>query len=191
MTNYLTFQKGGAYIADLISICNEVRQNGSNQNVAEFCVNFPGQEVDVKLLINLAYQPNVNLAPASQSVYLLGFKNSAGTYVFNTFPAPHNYLMLPLDGSYKGLGYATGFGKDFVITNENLRAAIASLQYHVPGNKIDEVIKNALTRLIIGSSEAIRSKSVGDGINSILGTTGLYAPDWDIIHSWNGQGLGW
>jgi len=193
MPTSLRLAPGGAYLSNLTTTCNVIRTNGTLVNVSRCTVTHPQVAGNIQLLINLAYQPNGTLPPATASLYVLGFANAATTYTFDLGPFPGGpipgvVVLNGLNGSYASLGYPTGFD-GLLINDANLQSSIQALQAYT-GGVYTPLFLNSLTRLIIASSEALRLNSVGTAVGSVLGNSTNYAPNWLTVHNWGGHTLG-
>ncbi len=143
--------------------------------------------------MNMVYIPNYlpNKESITASLYILGFYNQHGIYKFNIQPWPGQAIegtVLNSDGSYPSLWYNNGSFP--TITAENIRESIVHLLNFQKKqlNKSDVATCQALVRLIIVTSEAIRFLHVAHGIESTLKIRGSqYRTPWQKIHHWNGM----
>ena len=60
---------GGAYTADISRLRAQIRENGTIPNISTVTISYPMTATTVDIHINLAYQPNSNLAPINGSLY--------------------------------------------------------------------------------------------------------------------------
>ena len=102
---------GGAYNSDIRNLRSAIRATGSNATHEWVTVSHPtatNNRLDV--LVNLAFQPNKHHGKVDGSLYILGFRNSTGTYHFHPFPVPANppagSIAINAKGTYGSLGWA-------------------------------------------------------------------------------------
>ncbi len=186
MTIRLT--RGGAYTSDIRALRQQIRQNGARANTAYVTVCHPTQNESVDLIINMAFEPNGAFPRPPASLYVLGFRNTHGTYTFAIAPwpvAPIAGTILAQDGSYGSLGCAHGLP---VISSGNLGLAVTTLSNY-SGGAVDQPMKDGLARLIIAVAEGARFGEVERGIDSVL-NAGTYAPSLDTLRNWGGRTLG-
>ncbi len=184
----LRLQTGGAYTADIASLRDSIRANGTKLTLANIIVSHPKAKGAIKLLMNLAYNSNAqaNIDPANASLYILGFINGNNTYLFNLDPTPYPNLQgtkLNSDGSYPSLGYNFELPS---ITDDNLASSIdALINFNQQRITRRNAVAGGLTRLIIACSEAIRFNTVENGVNNAISGT-PYETSWALVHNWNG-----
>lgn len=198
----IRFQKGGAYDSDIRSLRDAIRANAVNVNCVAVSVIHPkaqGQPPPV-FYLNMAYQANSQMPPASASLYIVAFRNGAGAGFRFNLPAfvatfsnpplvPHGapaFAALASDGSYGTLGSAHQFPN---INDANLATAVTTVANYAGGDP-NAPMQAALVRLVIALSEAVRFGSVETGVAGVLGTGGTFNPPWDQIHAWGGHTLG-
>lgn len=183
-------KSGGAYTADISSLCRQIRVNGTLPNLQAVTISHPGTAFTVDLHINMAYQPNSNLPPINGALYAVAFSNAAGTWHFNVGAIGVALPGVPfpggIDGSYASLGYAMGLP---AITDANLSAAINAVHGYA-GGVVGAPVLDGMARLIIAVNEATRFDAVKSGVDSVLGNAGSYAPPVATIHNWGGHIIG-
>ena len=195
----LRLERDGSYVTDIEEICRKIRGNGTNRTTD--ALNVSCGDAEAMLFINLAYSSNKIRDPnLAESLYIVGFKGKNNeNYRFND-PAfagmvPENpKIFHASNGSYSKLGYPNGFfdnsGAPLLIDKAGLVAALDVVSKYQPGNNQD--IRPHLTKLIIVSSEAVRSSVVSENVGKMLqGNSSTYAPqkDWDVMHAWGGKSL--
>ncbi len=187
----IRLQHGGAYTADISSLRAQIRANGTNPVLAVVTVSHPLAAQTVDLQLNLAYQPNSALPPINGSLYTVAFGNTHGTWHFNVgaigVPLPGALLPGALGGDYASLGYPMGLPN---ITDANLLAAVNAIAGYAGAAPVPPAVLDAMTRLIITVSEAVRFDEVCAGLNSVLGNLSTFVPPVVQIHNWGGHTLG-
>lgn len=191
----LRLQRGGAYTSDITSLRRDVRANGTAAALALVTVSHPLAAHTVDLSINLAYEPNGAMPPIAGSLYVVAFGNPApaGTWHFAVggvgLPLPGALIPGGLAGSYASLGYPLGLPN---LTDANLAAAVDAAATYAGAGPVAPAVLDALARLIIVSSEALRFQEVMTGVDDILGqpAPAQYAPPVATIHNWGGHTLG-
>lgn len=187
----IRFQHGGAYIADIGALRNQIRANGTVAHIQAIPVSHPLQPAaNLTVFVNLAYQPNGALAPANASVYLVGIGNANGNWHFNiggVAGLPGAAFPGNPDGSYNSLGYAHPPLPN--ITDATLSNAVAALSGY-NGGALNAALLDSLARVIVAVSEAARFSDVSGGVAGVLGNAGAYAPNLGQLHAWGGHTLG-
>ena len=192
----IRLQHGGAYNTDIANLRNAIRANGTQVQcnpLDPLVITHPlAENVQARLYINLAYQSNSALPPATASLYVVAFQNTDNiVYRFNIpelvggvcgFPDAE---VVPSNGSYQQLGRSMSFEE---INDYRLGQAVRDVAGY-QGNWNDN-IQRALVNLIVSTSEAARFSTVEAGIASVLGNENSYNPNWNEIHDWGGHILG-
>ncbi len=212
MTLRLRLNDPHSYNSDILAITSAVRANGINNRLE--LIDVSSGENSVRLLINLPYSANTRHQTVSASLYIIGFQNNNGVFIFNDnnyhkrFSEQfqnQNYNNLDgINGSYASLGFSNSFsGLDnnnnhhpLQLTLHNLNAAVRNIASFSNNDNWDERNSANITRLIITSSEAVRSRDVCRGVALSLNRptenhVPTYNPNdhWDIMHNWRGSGL--
>ncbi len=190
--NYsLRLTKGNHYLADLKAIIDSIKVNGNKAQCHSIVVSHP-EGYDIELFMNFGLEQNSCNPPVKYSLNILGFKNSKSQeFTFNINPFPcidlnFNAKKLNIDGTYKSLGFPMQLPK---IKNIDLLNSIQILNNFSSSNEIGKQECEALARLIIITSEAIRFTSVANGIKNILENENEFTPNSFEIIGWGGHSI--
>ena len=191
MNYQLTLAKNGVYTSDLKTIIDDIRKNGTEPKCHTITISHP-KGIAIELYMNFALEQNRNNPPKNASLNILGFKtNTNDEFVFDINPFPcsefsKNATKILINGSYRSMGYPMDLP---VITDSNLHQSIEILNNFKIANEIQKKELDALTRLIITISEAVRFSSVAIGINSVLGNDTSFTPNSFEIIGWGGHSI--
>lgn len=191
MNYQLELNKNGMYLSNLNTIIDYIKMNGDKPTCHTITVSHP-KGTEIQLYMNFALEQNSNNPPKYASLNILGFKTNSGEefkFDINPFPcsefSKHTNNLL-ISGSYKSLGYPIELPK---ISDENLFESIEILKNLTTTTKIGKIQFDAITRLIIATSEAVRFSSVSNGINSVLGNNSSFNPNPFEIIGWGGHSI--
>ncbi|MEC4004337.1 ribosome-inactivating family protein [Flavobacterium sp. SUN052] len=191
MNYQLTLSSGAVYLSNLKTIIDYIKKNGNKPTCHTISISHP-KGIEIQLYMNFALEQNSDCPPKYASLNILGFKTTTGEeFVFDINPFPcsefsKNATTIPINGSYKSLGYPLNLP---IITDSNLLESITILNQFKGTKEIQKQELDALTRLIIATSEAVRFSSVANGINSVLGNSSNFTPNSFEIIGWGGHSI--
>lgn len=191
MNYQLKLNGNETYLSNLNTIIDYVKINGDKPTCHTITISH-SKKTEIQLYMNFALEQNSNNPPKYASLTILGFKTNSGEnfkFDINPFPCSEfleNATNLPMSGSYKSLGYPTELPN---ITDENLFESIEILKNYTSKTKIEKPQLDAIARLIIISSEAVRFSSVAKGVASILGNQSSFSPNSFEIIGWGGHSI--
>lgn len=191
MSYKLRLESDRVYLLDLQTIINSVKINGNKATCDSVIVSHP-KGAEILLHMNFGLEQNVKNPPAVASLNILGFKTQNGQeFIFKDVPfscdkIEKNAQKLAINGSYKSLGYAMSLP---LITDANLFESIVLLNKIGNADEIGQQEYDALARLIIILSGAIRFATVANGINNILGNSNTFSPNLFELIGWGGHSI--
>ena len=191
MNYQLTLNGNDMYLSNLKTIIDYIKINGDKPTCHTITISH-SEKAEIQLYMNFALEQNSNNPPKYASLNILGFKNSSGEsfrFDINPFPCEEilkNANKLSISGSYKSLGYPTELPK---ISYENLFESIEILKNYTQKTKIEKPQLDAIARLIIISSEAVRFSSVAKGVASVLNNQTNFSPNSFEIIGWGGHSI--
>lgn len=190
--NYkLRLDANGIYVSDLQTIIDSIKVNGNKVTCDSVLVSHP-KGAEVKLHMNLGLETNSNNPPALASLNILGFKSKGNqNFIFDIDSITCDEIKLKanklnINLSYKSLGYSMTLPS---VTDENLFESITILNSITNESTMGQKEYDALARLIVVSSEAIRFTSVANGVNKILGNENSFTPNLFEIIGWGGHSV--
>jgi hypothetical protein len=179
------------YHNDLTLIRNSIKVNGNLAKCYIIKVLY-SDDINIDLHMNFALEQDSQKPPVKASLNLLGFINKNEIeYQFNINPFPcddfsEKAIKLKTDGSYKNLGYLMDLPK---ISTSNLIDSITFLSEYVKENKESKTFYEAIAKMSIITSEAIRFSSVESGIKEILENNLEFTPNSFEIIGWGGHSI--
>jgi len=191
MDYLLRLNSNRIYTSDLKTIIDSIKMNGNNAKCHSITLSHP-KGVEIALFMNFALEQNSYNPPTNASLKILGFKIKNGNeFLFNINPFPcqnsnKNAQKIAIDGTYKSLGFPMELPK---ITAVNLFESIVILNNYDTVRPIEKKECEAITRLIIATSEAIRFSSVANGISSVLENDTAFTPNSFEIIGWGGHSM--
>lgn len=170
-----------AYRADIAQLRRAARENGARTNPSDVPVDIPNapRGYALSLIVNLACEPDRSLDAPTASLDLLGFVNPHGMFRFRRHPPlwapPASSFDLGVDGSYRLLGYADAPLPG--ISSANLiGSAILLSRFHGPVPIGPGIVADALARLSIAVSEALRFVATENAVAAALDNGVGYHP---------------
>lgn len=187
----LRLYSADAYLNDVNFIRNSIKVNGNLAKCHVIKVLY-SDEISVNLHMNFALEQDPKKPPMKASLNLLGFNNKHEVeFKFNINPFPcddfsEKAIQLNTDGSYKNLGYLMDLPK---VSLTNLIDSITMLSNYEKENKENTTFREAIARMSIITSEAIRFSSVESGIKEILENNLEFTPNSFEIIGWGGHSI--
>jgi hypothetical protein len=187
------------YLIDLGKICKFIRENQQGNDPKIIKCNLMHKdagdnEAMAVVILNYAFDKEKKV---DGSLYMLGFVGKDNrVYFFNDcqqFLDHENIAILGFGSTYANLGFPTDFN-GLYIQHSELANSINNLNNytHNAKNKDDSTLKKDITKLVIVSSEALRSKKIADGIDETFKNSLTYSAQeraWDVVHNWGGNNL--
>ena len=187
----LRLYSADAYLNDVNFIRNSIKVNGNLAKCHVIKVLY-SDEININLHMNFALEQDSKKPPMKASLNLLGFNNKREVeFQFNINPFPcddfsEKAIQLNTDGSYKNLGYLMDLPK---VSLTNLIDSITLLSNYEKENKENTTFREAIARMSIITSEAIRFSSVASGIKEILENNLEFTPNSFQIIGWGGHSI--
>jgi hypothetical protein len=179
------------YIEDLNDIRKAVKENG-NRDLCHAIVLSNAAESSITFHVNFALEQDLKKNPKNKSLAILGFttKNHC-EFRFNDHKIPclhtaKEIYQLDIDGSYQSLGYSTVLPS---ITDSDLHKSIKILNDINTHRLLYSAELEAITRLTIASSEAIKFTAIAHNIGDLFGNAGVYSPNAFQIIGWGGRSI--
>ena len=179
------------YIADLNDIRKAVKDNG-NRDLCHSIVLSHYDESTITFHINFALEQDIKRQPKKTSLSILGF-TTKNHYEFrfsdHKIPCHHpakEIYRLDIDGSYKSLGYTTELP---TITDSDLGNSIKILNNISANRLLHPAELDAIARLTIATSEAIKFKTIANSISEIFANDTVYQPSAYQIIGWGGRSI--
>lgn len=179
------------YIEDLNAIRKAVKENG-NRDYCHSIVLSHSEESTITFHVNFALEQDLKKIPKKKSLTVLGFttKNHY-EFRFNDHKIPCHHPakeihQLDIDGSYRSLGYTTSLPN---ITDSDLHKSIKILNDITAHRLLHSAELDAITRLTISSSEAIKFTAIANNIGDLFGNDGVYSPSAFQIIGWGGRSI--
>lgn len=191
MYHNLRLSNKDLYIADLNKIRKAVKDNG-NRDLCHSIVLSHSDESTITFHINFALEQDLKRQPKKTSLSILGF-TTKNHYEFrfsdHKIPCHHpakEIYHLDIDGSYKSLGYTTELPS---ITDSELCNSIKILNNISANRMLHPAELDAIARLTIATSEAIKFKSIANNIVETFGNDTIYHPNAYQIIGWGGRSI--
>jgi hypothetical protein len=179
------------YIEDLNAIRKAVKENG-NRDYCHSIVLSHSAESTITFHVNFALEQDLKKIPKKKSLIILGF-TTKNHYEFrfsdHKIPCLHpakEVYQLDIDGSYRSLGYTTALPS---ITDLDLQKSIKILN-NISAHRLLHLAElDAIARLTIASSEAIKFTAIANNIGDLFGNDKVFLPNPFQIIGWGGRSI--